>query len=322
MRIEVLDSLPPGIDALADAAPRATFYHTRPWLDSLADAYPRMRLRCVAAHDGEQLAGYLPFFESARGPFRTAWSLPFGTYGGPVTRGDDTLEERMFDFFLSANRGALTLETGWVDFYNAWPHGTGVIEPAVTQLVDLSAGFDAVWRERFDKPRRRRVRRAEEQGVTVRRAQNQDDVRRFVAVYRERLRDWESGDGHPERLFFDLFRRAGDGRVRLFVAEHDGMVVGGHLNLYHRRDVIAWYGMASHRGDELNAGTLLYARCMRDACDAGFERYNLGASLGKQSLVAYKASLGGVEYHYRIVRNRRAAARVVAALRNVRGGKR
>jgi CelD/BcsL family acetyltransferase involved in cellulose biosynthesis len=212
----------------------------------------------------------------------------------------------------------LTLEVGWVDFHNRDLATGAAREAAVTHIVDLSGGFDVVWRERFDKPRRRRVRRAEEQGVEIRPAAGEEDIHRFVRVYRERLGTWDSGSGHPERLFFELVGRGAGVRTRLFVAVYGGEVVGGHLNLYHGNSVIAWYGMASAGGDELNAGTLLYANCIRHACEAGFADYNLGASLGKKSLIEYKQSLGGVAHTYRTVRYRGLAGRVAGALRGLR----
>lgn len=312
MRVAIVDTFPPELDAVADASPRATFYHTHAWLSSLAEAYPRLRPRCLVT-EGDARA-FLPYFIARRGPFEALWSLPFGTYGGPV--GDEAASRELLAAFRREGERRRVLEVGWVDFRNAFGAG-GEVETDRTHVVDISAGFDAVWRDRFDKPRRRRVRRAEEMGVVVRRAASEDDVGRFFEVYRSRLAGWDERGGHPEALFRGLVARGGE-RVRLYVAEHEGNVVGGHVNFYYKDDVTAWYGMASRAGDELHAGTLLYATAMREACEAGFRSYNLGASLGKASLEEYKRSLGGEPYQYRIVRHRRFAGRVAAALRGWR----
>jgi CelD/BcsL family acetyltransferase involved in cellulose biosynthesis len=318
MRIELLDTFPPELDAVADASPRSTFYHTGAWLHPLAQAYPRLSLRCLVAHDGGAPAGYLPFFESRRGPFRAAWSLPFGTYGGPV--GGEEACRGLIEAFERRLSQTGMVEIGWVDFHDtARAAGWEVVE-CTTHILDLAGGFDVVWRERFDKARRRRVRRAEESGVTIRRGEGADDVARFVAVYRERLRGWDSGHGHPEQLFASLVERGG-GRVRLYLAVHDGSVVGGHLNFYYKEAVTAWYGMTSPRAGDTQAGTLLYATCIREACEAGFATYNLGASLGRGSLVEYKESLGGAVYSYRMLRRRRLVARLAAWARRGAGGR-
>ncbi len=312
MKVVLVDTFPPELDAVAESSPRATFYHTHAWLSSLADAYPRLTPRCLVT-EGDARA-FLPYFVAKRGPFEILWSLPFGTYGGPV--GDDAASRALITEFRRQGARRGVLETGWVDFRNAFD-ADGEVEDAFTHVVDIAGGFDAVWRERFDKPRRRRVRRAEEMGVVVRRAASDDDVTRFFDVYRARLAGWDERGGHPESLFRGLVARGGE-RVRMYVAEHEGRVVGGHVNFYYKEDVTAWYGMASREGDDLHAGTLLYATAMREACEAGFRSYNLGASLGKASLEEYKRSLGGEPYRYRIVRYRRLAGRAVAALRGWR----
>jgi CelD/BcsL family acetyltransferase involved in cellulose biosynthesis len=312
MRVDLLDTFPPGLDAVADASPRATFYHTGAWLRSLADAYPHLSPRCLVADDAGRTTGFLPFFEARRGPFRTAWSLPFGTYGGPV--GDDDACRRLLLAFEHRLRKPGMIDGGWVDFHGCASAPGWEATDCSTHIVDLSGGFDVVWRERFDKPRRRRVRRAEEQGVTVRRGAGSDDVARFVDVYRARLEVWDTGPPHPDRLFSSLVERGG-ARVRLYLALHEGAVVGGHLNFYHRDTVIAWCGMTAAHAADTQAGTLLYTTCMREACEAGFTVYNLGASLGRRSLVEYKESLGGRPHAYRTYRRRPLVGRLAAFLR-------
>jgi len=315
MRIDLLDSFPPELDAVADASSRSTFYHTGAWLHSLAAAYPRLAPRCLVASDGGVAAGYLPYFETRRGPFRAAWSLPFGTYGGPVGS-EDACRELASAFARRLGQPGM-IEVGWVDFPGRAPAGGWESSESTTHLVDMTGGFDVVWRERFDKPRRRRARRAEESGVVIRRGAGVDDVALFVGVYRDRLREWDSGAGHPESIFFNLVERGG-ARVRLYLAEHEGAVVGGHLNFYFRETVTAWYGMTTSRAGDTQAGTLLYATCMREACAAGFTVYNLGASLGRRSLIEYKESLGGVAHVYHTLRRRRLAGRLAALVRRGR----
>jgi CelD/BcsL family acetyltransferase involved in cellulose biosynthesis len=318
MRIVAVDTFPPELDAVADASPRATFYHTGAWLLSLVDAYPKLRVHCLVAEDAARPVAFLPYVVGRRGPLQSLWSLPFGTYGGPV--GDEAALAPLLAEYRRRGRARRVVELAWVDYHNHFDADGGEVETDACHVVDMVGGFDAVWRDRFDKPRRRRARRAEEAGVAVRRAAGEDDVHRFFEVYRSRLAGWESRGGHPESLFRSLLARGGE-RVRMYLAVHEGTVVGGHVNFYYKEDVTAWYGMASERGDQFNAGTLLYATAMREACAEGYRSYNLGASLGKASLIEFKRSLGGVSYEYRTVRHRSLAGRVVAALRR-RGGER
>jgi CelD/BcsL family acetyltransferase involved in cellulose biosynthesis len=302
MHIERLDAWSGELDELAARASGATFYHTGAWLRALADAYPRMALRVLlAGQDGTHTA-FLPYFETRRGPLRTLWSLPFGTYGGPV--GDAGACAELWREFRSLYSAPGVIDVGCIDRDSLLEPGGWEATELSTHVVDISRGFDHLWHEQFDKPRRRRVRRAVEAGVTVRRGNGMDDMAAFMHVYRERLKNWESDGGHPEALFFALVERGGP-QVRLYVAEHGGAIVGGHLNFYYRDAAIAWYGMTSAEASETQAGTLLYSVCMREACEEGFRTYNLGASLGKQSLIEYKESLGGTPHRYRMLRRRR-----------------
>lgn len=320
MDIELVSSLGTvgaDIERLADASPYGTFYHTRVWLESLALAHPRMSFRCVLARDSGGIVGALPFFVFGRGPLRAAWSLPFGTYGGPLAV-EDEIADRLLTTYQRQLSSLGVIEIGMVDFHDRLESGSGSVERSETHVVDISGGFEALWNDGFDRPRRRRTRRAEENGVVVDRAQGPEDAKAFFDVYRERLGQWGRRAGHPESLFTSLCEQGGE-QVRLYLARHDGEVVGGHLNFYYKDSVIAWYGMTSDRGTELQAGTLLYTVCMRDACNDGFQTYNLGGSLGKDSLIAYKRSLGGEPYNYKTIRIRSLLGRAAARVR--RGGR-
>jgi CelD/BcsL family acetyltransferase involved in cellulose biosynthesis len=312
MQIERLDAWSGELDQLAAGASQSTFYHTGAWLRSLGEAYPRMALRFLVATENGTPRAFLPYVESRRGPLRALWSLPFGTYGGPA--GEEQACALLWDEFRGMFSSPGVVDVGCIDRDAALSADGWEKSELSTHVVDISRGFEHLWEEQFDKPRRRRVRRAVEAGVTVRRGSGVDDMAAFMHVYRERLKDWKSGSGHPESLFFSLLANGGE-QVRLYVAEHGGAVVGGHLNFYYKDAVIAWYGMTSTQAGDTQAGTLLYSVCMREACAAGFRTYNLGASLGKRSLIEYKESLGGTPQPYRMLRRRRLGGRVAALLR-------
>jgi len=309
MNITLLDSLPGELDAIAIDSPEATFYQTRPWLESLAATLDSFELRCFVAEADGVMLGYLPFFFKRTGPFLRAWSLPFGTYGGPVARGRREVSSQLMNAYLDLLGQRRVLEAGWVDF-NA-PPGSGADSgnPSVTHVVSLEGGFDVVWEERFASDRRKRARRAGRLGVTVHESNDPADLLEHYRIYSHRVRSFGTQAPHPLELFQELKSRGGEA-VRLFVARHEGEVVGGHFNFYHGRDVIAWYGMTSESGDRLQAGTLLYSEVIRGACEDGYASYNFGGSLGRRSLIEYKESLGGVRHEYttRVQRSRLGAA--------------
>ncbi|UCG50953.1 MAG: hypothetical protein JSW58_12230, partial [Candidatus Latescibacterota bacterium] len=117
MRVEILDRFPPDLNEVALDSPQATFYHTDVWIKSISEAYPSMKFRCLVAEDGGEIVGYLPFFVMSKGPTRSFWSLPFGTYGGPVSRGDDHVSGVLLERYTKMRWERGAREVGLVDFY-------------------------------------------------------------------------------------------------------------------------------------------------------------------------------------------------------------
>src|SRR5262245_17945608 len=135
MKVEVADTFPPELDAVALGSPRATFYHTHAWLESLGEGYPRLSRRCLIAHEGPHARAFLPYSAARRGPFVSLWSLPFGTYGGPV--GDDGACAELLRAFDRESRKRPVVEAGIVDFDNAFEWNAGAAETMVTHVVDI-----------------------------------------------------------------------------------------------------------------------------------------------------------------------------------------
>lgn len=296
MQVRTIDTFPDELDDISRLSPTGTFYQSKTWIDSLRATYPRMSFRCLVAEDGGGIQGYLPFFYVKRGPLRTAWSMPFGTYGGPVTVSDDAYRPLLREYEKVLSRLDV-VKVGWIDFNNTGPGGEWSGVSCETHRIDISAGFDALWAEKIERQRKKRNRRAERLGVTVRRMQDPEDISRYYAVYSHRLEQWGTEDRYPQEFFTELLNRGGDA-VRLYVAYHEDEFLGGHVNFYFQNMVTAWNGVTSVESNHLQPATLLYMHCVREACEEGFTVYNLGCSLGKQSLIDFKESLGGVPYQY------------------------
>jgi CelD/BcsL family acetyltransferase involved in cellulose biosynthesis len=299
MLIRTIDTYIDDLDLVAHRSDTATFYHSRVWIESLAATFSHLSFRVLVSYDGSDITGFLPYFIIRRGPFHAVWSLPFGTYGGPAVLAGEAASS-LIAHYTRKVPAAGTLSVGWIDYHNLGSGaGTGgwKRKKVSTHRIDISRGYETLWNETLDRQRKKRTRRAERMGVRVRRARSEGDLSRYYAIYSDRIDQWGGGYQYPKKLFSSLLERGGES-VRLYVAEHDGEVVGGHFNFYHKDTVTAWTGVTSRESNHLQAGTLLYIRCLRDACEEGFRTYNLGGSLDKQSLIDFKESLGGMPYEY------------------------
>jgi len=316
MRIRHLDNFPPELDGIASTARHATFYHTGAWLLSLNEAFKRLQLQCLVAEDGGRIVGYMPFFNVTRGLVRAVWSLPFGTYGGPVELEGSEVFHRLIESYSRLCRSLNVLESGWIDFHNRGG-AAATLESASAHVVDLKPGFDHVWSQEFSKKRRQYTRKAERAGVQVRRSTGHADLLGYYNIFAGKMEEWGQRMTYPLQFFEGLCDRGGD-NVRLYVAVHDDEIVAGHFNFYYGDSVIAWFNMTSAAGDSLQAGSLLYTRCMGEAARQGFASYNLGGSIGKSSLVGFKESLGGREHSYQVFRRSSPLGRVASWVRNFR----
>jgi CelD/BcsL family acetyltransferase involved in cellulose biosynthesis len=314
MRIEILDELPADLDEIGRQCPWTTFYHTRTWLESLAASFPKLEFWCLVAREGNRALGYLPYFVTRRGPARSCWSRPFGTYGGPVAIDQGEAEIRLIERFLAARRRFGVYEVGLVDFDNRVTRSSLGAEAAETHVIDLHEGFTAVWDERFERSKRRQTRRAEREGITVTQATTLEEIKAYYSIYEKRSAEWGQRFTYPESLFIRLVQGA-RGDVRLFLARSGDALLGGHLNFYFADAVTAWNGVTTLDSRAAQASTMLYSACIRHACENGYKRYNLGASLGKTSLADYKRSLGGAPFAYRVLRWRSLSGKIVSALK-------
>jgi CelD/BcsL family acetyltransferase involved in cellulose biosynthesis len=320
MLIRTIDTYDGDLEHVADISDTATFYHSRIWIESLAATFPRLSFRCLVSQTGDSVSGFLPYFTVRRGPLHTAWSLPFGTYGGPVALNSDAAAE-LIEAYARTVPSIGTLTIGWIDYHNA-----GLRAPVAgwkkkvisTHRIDISGGYDQLWEETLDRQRKKRTRRAERLGVEVRRTTASQDLESYYEIYSQRIDQWGGSTRYPRSLFATLLERGGDS-VRLYVAEHDGEIVGGHFNFYHRDTVTAWMGVTTRESNHVQAGTLLYIQCLRDACKEGYRLYNLGGSLDKPTLIEFKESLGGTPYEYCQYTRRSFLGRAAAWVKRVGG---
>lgn len=311
MQIETVDRFLPEFADIAKGCANATFYQTQVWLESVARSFPSLGLRFVVASEGGRILGYLPFFVIDYGIARRYWSLPFGTYGGPVVVDDPLISKILVEGYVDLRKERGVHEVGLVDFHNDINVDMVRYDGELTHLLDLSSGFDDIWHNRFERSKRRQTRKAEREGIAVREAASVEDVKRYYRIYAQRAEEWLSFK-HPEKLFVELFER-GEGSVKLFLALAGEELLGGHLNFYFGDTVIAWNGVTTPDSRSKQASTFLYSACIRHAVDSGYMRYNLGASLAKKPLMAYKESLGGVRYNYRVLRWRSLMGKIASA---------
>jgi hypothetical protein len=303
-----LEHLPPReeLERFIGSVPGATFFHTAAWLDSLETAFGDFRVIWLAVRDAGALAGVMPAVRIARGPFSYLWSLPFGTYGGPLAR-DGRIREALLDGFFRLARAPRCLTAGAVLFGEEAPprapRGFGVAMEEC-RLVPLDRGFDDVWNTRWSAKRRQLARRGLDAGIAVRSLATEEEVRCFHTIYAGESTAWGGVHPYPERLFLELFRRR-SGHVVFWGAFLGDDLLGGHIDFYHGETAQAWQGGMTERARGFETGAILIKSAMEEACRRGCRLFNLGSSGGNRGILFFKESLGGQEHRYPVVTARK-----------------
>jgi hypothetical protein len=178
------------------------------------------------------------------------------------------------------------------------------------QTLDLSGGFDNVWKHRFVHSVRRWCRKAERIGLTV----EWDDTGRLVgvldALYRKsvvrwarqqheplRLAQWRARRRNPRRKFEVVAERLGPA-CRVWVAWRAGEPAAVLAVLAHGEHSTAWRGAMDK---EVAAGTganeLLHRLAIEEACESDRRFFHMGESAPSSPLARNKRAFGAEEEH-------------------------
>lgn len=282
----------------------ATVYQTTAWLD-------------VWKHLGAQLAfvevdseTMLPFVCRGRGVFRRAYSLPFDTYGGPVTaRPNGPVSfERAVEPLGSAS-------TRVVDFASGMASSNGSARHITSHVVDLSKGVESTT-DRYSDSNQRLIRQARDHGVRIDTMEDAAQVRAFYAMH---LRTVARHGARPlSRAFFDAVFASlvPTGLATFYLARHDGNVVAGNLVLRHHDRAYDWMWVYDERYLHLRATNLMIDRAIHDETARGARQLNLGASPNDRlGSVRFKQSFGATPFEYVVYAHNR---RLITTARRAR----
>jgi hypothetical protein len=286
-----------------EGVPEATFFHTPAWLHILTHSFDRFAEGWITIRNGSSLEGFMPFIEIGRGPFRTLWSLPFGTYGDPVAT-DRRLERELIDVFLGMASERRCLEAAAI--LSSVEHPLDGLPAGVVQrreecrIIELEETFQHYRSKLLSGKRRQLCNRAEEAGVVVRPIDDQGGVREFYGAYEAESAEWGGVHPYPYRFFEEILAHRDQGAL-ILGAYLDDEFLGGHINFYFGDQAQAWQAGLTDRASSFEASAMLVVRAVEEAYRRGMKYFNLGSSDGNEGIIFFKESLGGREHIYQVV---------------------
>jgi CelD/BcsL family acetyltransferase involved in cellulose biosynthesis len=298
----------------------ATFFHGPSW----ARVWSQSSLGVIQpapAHltfsDGKQVVVPVSLERIHRGLGRRALMSPGGTYGGPLFGDDfDIGHFRLVDSWIRSRHSDITWRVAPTDPANEAVRSDPDVTQDTTHAIDLRDGFEAQTRK-WTKGHWSAAKKAEREGVAIRKADSPADWGHYMGMYAQRLKSWgERATSSYSAEFFE--KLAAEPGVVLWLATHGGEPAAGAICLYARTHVTYWHGASDEKFAALRPTHLLMRHIIELSCEAGYWWFDFNPSGGNPGVRAFKQGFGALELPAPVVRSSGALTRARSALSRLR----
>lgn len=275
-------------------SPQATVFHHPSWINMLADFYGFQSFVAVLTDsDGDILAG-IPVIETKSWLGRRRWiSLPFTDHC--VLLVDEEISPAQL----------------WARFADEYQNGLNVVEirskvtdpifryrnkDQVLHLLKLSSNADEVYKGFHHSQVKRNISKAEREGVTIRWAENKNDLDIFYDLYvgtRRRL-----GVPPQPKGYFDLLweRVLNNGFGFILFAEKDTLPIAGAVFLTFKDKIIYKYGASESDYWQYRPNHKLFWTAIQWGCENRYTFFDWGRTdLDDAGLRDFKRRWGAEE---------------------------
>ena len=279
-----------------------TLYHQTRWKNAIERAYGH-KAYYLFAEDGANVVGILPLFLVRNLLSRkTLVSVPFAPYGGICSTGPGVSEQLL----SQAQRLMTDLGASYVEMRCRAASTATSHLPANRQYIaavyQTPSGCDEAW-QRMNKNRRKKVRKAQNSGLTAEVSEPGQATEAFYQLYIRTMRDL--GTPAHSAKFFECVASAFPNSTKIALVRHEGRVVASTFLLLCDRTLICGWGAS--RKDYLwcDPNDLLYWEVVRYGCEQGFREIDFGRSLAGSGNATFKKEWGATEtgLEYRCILN-------------------
>jgi len=159
--------------------------------------------------------------------------------------------------------------------------------------LDLRPGADAIFRHLHRDCVRRKIRRAEREGITVTEGRDLDRLRQFYQLVLQTRRR-HGLPPQPMAWFSNLLDCMGES-VSIRLAHKGGQTIAGILTLQYGRSLYYKYGASLASFHRFGPVPYLFWHAIQDAIDGGLEELDMGRSdCNNPGLVTFKERWGAV----------------------------
>jgi hypothetical protein len=191
-----------------------------------------------------------------------------------------------------------------------------------THALDLTLGEDRLYGG-TSRCHKRALRRAANEGVTVRAAEGWEEWELYYELYKNSLARWRSGGPElktrtvyrPE-MFRHLYENM-SGHEILWLAVKGGGPVAGLLCFYWGRHAVSWHGAASAEYFDFRPNNILYWEAILDARRKGCEIFDFNPSGGYGGVESFKDRFGAARVPAPVISTKTPLRNVIARVRKM-----
>jgi lipid II:glycine glycyltransferase (peptidoglycan interpeptide bridge formation enzyme) len=155
----------------------------------------------------------------------------------------------------------------------------------------LKDGFETVFK-RWSKGHRSKAKKGIKSGVTVKRATVLEDWQHFYEVYQDTIERWGKKGVKPDFVFewplFETMAKRNSPNIKLWLAQYNDHIIGGHLVFYHNYHVTDWLGASRTEYLHLHPNQILKYFIIKNACEKQYSWFDLHPSMGYEGVVKFK----------------------------------
>jgi CelD/BcsL family acetyltransferase involved in cellulose biosynthesis len=306
--------------------PSSSVFHTPEWLRALRQTYGFSPVVLTSSPPGQALANGIPFCRiSSVFTGKRLVSLPFSDHCQPLAGSEDL---QYFSQVLSE-----MIDRGKLKYIELRP--LAALTPPIPKfvcsehykfhLLSLRPSLDEIFRKFHVDCIRRKIRRAEREGLTTEAGRSEKLLDEFYALQIVTRRK-HGLPPQPRQWFRNVLDFMGEKAV-IRMARHEGRAIASILMLEHKKTAIYKYG-CSENSDSNRGGTqLILWQAIEDAKAHGMEVMDLGrGDIEDEGLAIFKERWGAerqeLEYfrypaqHHQVNRKWAVSAEVMARIPN------
>ena len=283
----------PRWDCFVDRHPHSSALHQRGWLGALAQTYgykPWVLTSTAPGqplHDGVVFCRVSSWFTGTR-----LVSLPFADHCDPLL-GESQDAAGLLQYLKDQfdKEGYKYVELRPLLDLKPLKHGLSESASYIFHTLDLRPELKAIFGNLHKDSVQRRIRRAEKEGISLARGNDDvllDEFYRLLLITRRRHGLFPQ----PRKWFENLIRYMGD-KVCIWVARKGTNPVAAILTLRHKSSLIYKYGCSDGTFHRLGAIPFLFWRLIEESKARGLETIDFGRSdLHNRGLIQFKDRLG------------------------------